>query len=167
MLSFFHFVPQQVLFFFKFHFVKLIVSKSRKVGLVSKSIYFSRDSLCFVYFDVISTNGWKKSWSQLNLFLVVQMSLKNVVLCNNWYWASSVILSYGRATFKFLMDTCLYSTRFSHPFNESRLSRIVETHTNVLLVKTYFIYNINCLFSVVPKVTEQVYLSDMFWKRIY
>ena len=39
-------------FSFMFHFVKLITLKSENKSSF-KSIYFSTDSLCFIYFDVI------------------------------------------------------------------------------------------------------------------
>ena len=39
-------------FLFMFHFVKLIVLEFRNMSS-SKSIYFSTDSLCFIYFDFI------------------------------------------------------------------------------------------------------------------
>ena len=50
MLLLFDFVPQQILNFrFIFHFMKLIASEFDNESS-SKSVYFSRDSLCFIYF---------------------------------------------------------------------------------------------------------------------
>ena len=64
----FDFVPQQILNFpFIFHFVKLIASISDNKSS-SKSIYFSRDSLCFICFDVTIRQRLKKKFKLIELF---------------------------------------------------------------------------------------------------
>ena len=68
MLFHFNFVPQQILnFLFIFYFVKLIPLKLRQC-LVSKCIYFRRDSLCFIYFDVVICQQLKKKFKPAEFF---------------------------------------------------------------------------------------------------
>ena len=64
-----NFVPQQILIFLfslaMFQSVKIIDSKFR---LVSKSTYFSRDSLCFIYFDLFICQRLRKKFKPVELF---------------------------------------------------------------------------------------------------
>ena len=66
--------------------------KIQAMSLVSKSIYFSRDSLCFIYFDVIICQRLKKKFKLVEVFFQSREWNKNVVLCNSWYCACSDIL---------------------------------------------------------------------------
>ena len=51
----------------------------------SKSVYFSIDLLCFIYFDVLFVIIRKKIQASWTFFSVARMKYKHVVLCNNWY----------------------------------------------------------------------------------
>ena len=76
--------------------------KNQTMSLNSKSIYFSRYCLCFIYFDVIIHQRLKKKFQLVELFF--SHVKEHVVLYNNWYWACSKILSYGPATSSRLME---------------------------------------------------------------
>ena len=100
MLFLFIFVPQQILkFLFMFHFLNL-----DNESLVS--IYFSRDSLCFISFDVIIRQGLKKKLKKLvELFFQSYERSKNM-----WSYAirlgQDINLSpVGR--FKFVAQFCV------------------------------------------------------------
>ena len=72
------------------------------MSLIPKSIYFSRDLLCFICFDVIISQWLKEMFKLVELFFQSHEWSKNVVLCNYWNWAYSEILSYSLATFSCL-----------------------------------------------------------------
>ena len=68
-LFLFSFVPQQVLnFFFYVSLCEINCIKIQTISLASESIYFSRDSLCFIYFDIIIHQRPKKKSKLVELF---------------------------------------------------------------------------------------------------
>ena len=64
----------------KIHYFKI-----QTISLVSKSIYFSRYSLCFIYFDVSFASYWKKLQTNWFFFQSHEYN-KNLISCNNRYW---------------------------------------------------------------------------------
>ena len=53
MLFLFSFVSQQILNFLSVSLCEINFIKIQTMSLASKSMYFSRDFLCFIYFDII------------------------------------------------------------------------------------------------------------------
>ena len=65
---FINFVPQQVLNFVFVSLREINCIKIQTMSLVSKSVYFSRGYLCYIYFDVIIRQRLKKKFRLVELF---------------------------------------------------------------------------------------------------
>ena len=55
-------------FFFYVSLCKINCIKIKTISLASESVYFSRDSLCFIYFDIIIHQRPKKRSKLIELF---------------------------------------------------------------------------------------------------
>ena len=82
--------------------------KIQAMSLVSKSIYFSRDSLCFIYFDVIICQWLKKKFKLVEVFFQSCEWNKNMWSCATADTAHAQI-SYSRVTFSRIVKICLYT----------------------------------------------------------
>ena len=95
----------------KFSFVSLCeinCIKIQTMSLVSKSIYFSRDSLCFIYFDVIIRQRLKKSSSWLNFFVSCVNEIKTCSLVQQLILGMLRDLILQSHTFNRLMEIRFY-----------------------------------------------------------
>ena len=78
--------------------------KSQTIGLVL-ILSILADILWVLFTLTLSfASDRKKVQVSWTFFSVARMKKKHVVLCNNWYWACSEILSYSRTTFSCLME---------------------------------------------------------------
>ena len=92
---------------FSFHvsFFQVNCIKIQTMSLVLNLSEISAEILCD-WFTLTSSfaSDWKKVQANWTYFSVARMKQKHVVLCSNWYWACSDILSYSCATFSRLME---------------------------------------------------------------
>ena len=132
----------------KIHYFKI-----QTISLVSKSIYFSRYSLCFIYFDVSFVSYWKKL--QTNWFFFQSHEYNK----NMWSRATTdtgclEILSYSRTTFNRLKiltwKWCLCSLTLGRRPLSSALGfwshlvgpRLPKCCKNKVMNKEYYLFKI-------------------------
>ena len=91
-------------FYFSVSLFEINCIKIQAISVVYNPINFTRDSLCFIYFDVIIRQRLKTSLSQLIFFFSRANEIKTCGLVKQLIQTCSEILSYNRAAFIHLME---------------------------------------------------------------
>ena len=127
--------------------------KIQTISLVSKSIYFSRYSLCFIYFDVSFASYWKKLQANWIFFQSHEYN-KNMWSCATTDTGCLEILSYSRTTFSRLTiltwKWCLCSLTLGRRPLSSAVGfwshlvgpRLSKYYKNKFMNKAYYLFKI-------------------------